>query len=285
MQFFIADTHFCHEGVIKFNQRPFADVAQMNQALIENWNAVVKSPKDEVYILGDFLYRGTAQQANQILRQLRGKKYLIRGNHESYLQDPEFDTSQYSWVKDYATIKYHKIKFILFHYPILEWDKYFQNAIQLYGHVHDTRLDYFSETLGPRAINVGADLINYRPISIDQVLALVHQREQDIFTATNLKLDLSEIYQHSFHHIFKNLPARQQTNWEVIWLNYEQHQVEHLGFFPALIQAQQSVRNWWQQNNFSPVAIHQRLDNDSVWWDYGRHSCCYCFIAPTFPTN
>ncbi|WP_125766831.1 metallophosphoesterase [Lapidilactobacillus wuchangensis] len=280
MQYFIADTNFCHEGVIAFNHRPFANVTQMNQALIANWNQVVKNPKDEVYILGDFLYRGTAQQANQILEQLHGKKYLVRGNHESYLKDPAFDTSQYSWIKDYATLKYHKIKFILFHYPILEWDKYFQNAIHLYGHVHDTRQAYFETTLGPRAVNVGADLINYRPISIDQVLALVEQREQTAFSAANLQMDLAEIYQHGFQHTFKSLPVNVANQWEVIWCDQGQHQVEHLGYYPSLTQAQQHVRHWWQQRNFEPERIHERLDHGSLWWDYGSQSRFYCFIAP-----
>lgn len=178
MKYFIADLHFCHESVIEFSERPYQDVAEMNAALIKNWNATVQSAKDEVYILGDFLHRGSGREANEILKQLRGRKYLIKGNHEKYLKDPEFDSSLFEWIKDYHTLKYYKRKFILFHYPILEWDGYYRGAILLYGHVHQTRQAYFEKTLGSHALNVGADLMNFKPISIDEVLEIVENKEK-----------------------------------------------------------------------------------------------------------
>lgn len=178
MIYFIADMHFHHENVIEFSHRPYKTVDEMNKQLIENWNSVVTSPKDEVYILGDFLYRGTGEQANTILKHLQGKKFLVKGNHEQYLKDKEFDLSLFEWVKDYHTLKYYKKKFVLFHYPILEWDGYFRSAIHLYGHVHDTQTVHFDSVLGPRAVNVGADMIGYKPISIDEVMELVDARVQ-----------------------------------------------------------------------------------------------------------
>ena len=177
MKYFIADTHFYHEAIIEFSKRPFQDVADMNKQLIENWNSVVKSPQDEVYILGDFLYKGNGEQANQILKQLRGKKYLIKGNHEKYLNDENFDSPLIDWVKDYYTFEYNKRKFILFHYPILEWEGYYNRAIHLYGHVHHTRDEYFRSVLGNYAMNVGVDMIDYKPISIDDVIRIVNTRE------------------------------------------------------------------------------------------------------------
>ncbi len=177
MKYFIADTHFYHEAIIEFSHRPFHDVEEMNKQLIKNWNRVVKSPKDEVYILGDFLYQGDGEQANAILKQLRGRKYLIKGNHEKYLNDEKFDHSLYEWVEDYYAFKYNKRKFVLFHYPMLEWDGYYNRAIHLYGHVHHTRTDFFNETLGPNAVNVGVDMIDYKPISIDEVVTIVNERE------------------------------------------------------------------------------------------------------------
>lgn len=176
MIYFIADMHFHHENVIEFSHRPYKTVEEMNKQLIENWNSVVTSPKDEVYILGDFLYRGTGEQANAILKQLHGKKFLVKGNHEQYLKDKDFDLSLFEWVKEYHTLKYYKRKFVLFHYPILEWDGYFRGAIHLYGHVHDTQTAHFDSILGPRAVNVGADMIRYKPISIDEIMEIVDTR-------------------------------------------------------------------------------------------------------------
>ena len=53
--FFIADTHFGHKNIIKYCNRPFANIEEMNETLIENWNKAV-SAEDAVYILGDFAY-------------------------------------------------------------------------------------------------------------------------------------------------------------------------------------------------------------------------------------
>lgn len=91
MKYFIADTHFYHEAIIGFSHRPFRDVTDINRQLSRNWNQVVRNPTDEVYILGDFLYQGTGAQANALLKQLNGKKYLIKGNHDDYLNDDQFD--------------------------------------------------------------------------------------------------------------------------------------------------------------------------------------------------
>jgi len=100
--------------------RPFANVDDMNDALIANWNNVV-GKDDEIYILGDLLYKGSGQKANSIIRQLNGKKYLIKGNHERYLDNPNFDASVFEWVKEYYELDYKDARFILFHFPILEW--------------------------------------------------------------------------------------------------------------------------------------------------------------------
>jgi calcineurin-like phosphoesterase family protein len=56
-------------------------------------------------------------------------------------------------------------------------DKYFQKSILLYGHVHNNPPDYFNQTLGSRAINVGADMIDYKHICIDEILNIIHSQE------------------------------------------------------------------------------------------------------------
>ncbi len=177
MKYFISDTHFFHEPIIEFCHRPFKNVEEMNQKLIQNWNDTVKSPNDEVYILGDFVYQGDGEQANTVLKQLRGKKYLIKGNHEDYLNDKNFDQSFFEWIKDYYSFEYKRRKFILFHYPILEWDDYYRDSILLYGHVHNIDVDYFTRMLGGNAVNVGVDMNGYRPISIDEIINIVNSRE------------------------------------------------------------------------------------------------------------
>ena len=75
MNYYISDLHFDHKNVIKFDNRPFSDVEEMNQALINNWNSVVQN-NDTVYILGDFCW-GKADRWMEILKQLKGQKVLI----------------------------------------------------------------------------------------------------------------------------------------------------------------------------------------------------------------
>ena len=179
MIYFTADTHFCHSNIIRLNNRPFSDIDTMNSQLIQNWNAYV-SDRDEIYILGDFMYRGSAEQANAILSALRGKKYLVRGNHDKYIDDKRFNSDLFEWVKDYYELNYEKRKFILFHYPILEWAGYFRDAVHLYGHVHNSVKDPAQRErlsiLGDRAFNVGVDVNNYFPVEIKTIISHIENR-------------------------------------------------------------------------------------------------------------
>lgn len=169
MIYFIADTHFGHENILKLSQRPFNNIQEHDETLIHNWNNIIHK-KDEVYILGDLVMSNDGQYANQLLAKLNGKKYLIVGNHDDYLNDPKFNKSLFEWIKPYHEFKYNHIRFVLFHYPILEWNGFYKNTIHLYGHVHNTNVDYFRRTLDKRALNVGVDMTGFRPISIDEVI-------------------------------------------------------------------------------------------------------------------
>ena len=75
--FFIADTHFNHANIIKFCNRPFNDVLEMNEVMIDNWNKTVKW-NDKVYHVGDFAFG----EAKHIIDRLNGKITLILGSHE-----------------------------------------------------------------------------------------------------------------------------------------------------------------------------------------------------------
>lgn len=51
-KWFIADTHFSHANIIKYANRPFANVEEMDCVLIENWNLCV-AEDDQVFFLGN----------------------------------------------------------------------------------------------------------------------------------------------------------------------------------------------------------------------------------------
>ena len=141
---YISDLHFYHDSLNShMDRRGFSGYEEMNAYMVRQWNAHV-TRKDEVYILGDFaISRGRA--ANEILQQLKGKKYLIQGNHDKYLDDREFDRSLFEWIRPYAEIQDAKRKVILSHYPIFCYNGQYRTApdsnpltYMLYGHVHNT---------------------------------------------------------------------------------------------------------------------------------------------------
>jgi calcineurin-like phosphoesterase family protein len=193
MIYFTADTHFYHSNIINSCERPFKDVFEMNKVMIQNWNSYV-TDRDDIYILGDFIYKGKGKEANEILSKLKGRKYLITGNHDwKFLNDPVFETKYFEWVKDYYLLKLEGgMKVILFHYPLLSWDGSHHGSIHLYGHVHNSGIKYSDfgkkiEMLGHRAINVGVDVNDFYPVSIKQILDQVKniKEEKDILMEEN----------------------------------------------------------------------------------------------------
>ena len=134
MIYFTADLHFGHQNIIRAAHRPFETAEEMDAALIKNWNDRVAAD-DEVYILGDLSLRGP-QYTMQILRQLKGVKYLVRGNHDGFVDRSSFDCSLFQWVKEYHRLFCLGRQFILFHYPIVEWDQAHHGSFQLHGHQH-----------------------------------------------------------------------------------------------------------------------------------------------------
>lgn len=173
MIYFTSDTHFNHSNIINLNNRPFNNLNHMHQTLINNWNSYI-TDYDEVYILGDFSYKGTTEDTMKVLKKLKGKKHLIIGNHDTYIKDDNFDKSLFEWIKDYHVLDYKERKFVLFHYPILEWHGFFSGNIHLYGHVHNCTKNPVQKErlkiLGANAFNVGVDVNNFYPVSINDIL-------------------------------------------------------------------------------------------------------------------
>lgn len=169
MIYFTSDLHFGHHNIITHCNRPFQSVDHMDSVLIQNWNQKVEN-NDEVYILGDFTMED-ADTAHRYFSSLNGKKYLIRGNHDEFTKKFASYTEDVVWIKDYYVLKYQKKKFILFHYPILEWESYGKDSIHLYGHIHNNKKSIEQvKILGKNAYNVGVDVNRYAPVSIEEVV-------------------------------------------------------------------------------------------------------------------
>lgn len=84
--FFTSDLHFGHKNVLKFDQRPFFTVSEMDNALIENWNKKVRQG-DLVYVLGDMFWNSEVEYVQNILKTLNGQIVLIKGNHDKWLHN------------------------------------------------------------------------------------------------------------------------------------------------------------------------------------------------------
>ena len=144
MIYYIADCHFYHEKLLeRMDKRGFSDVEEMNRYMIERWNGKVRK-NDEVVILGDFSW-GKVEQTSELLSQLNGTLFMIRGNHDYFLDNQEFDKSRFVWIKDYAEIHDNRRKVVLCHYPIMCYNGQYRldrkgnsKTYMLYGHVHDT---------------------------------------------------------------------------------------------------------------------------------------------------
>ena len=178
--FFTSDTHFGHEIILRCCNRPWATIAEHDQALIENWNDTV-SEDAVVFHLGDFCYKGGGFSTIQYLKDLlHGQIVLIRGNHDPDTRKPQnLQKLQqlFDGVYDQLEITVDGQRILMNHYPLLTWPHaYGQHPTwQLFGHIHlrkgITGSDAFiiEQCCRPTQYEVGVDLNGYRPISFQNL--------------------------------------------------------------------------------------------------------------------
>lgn len=191
MRFFISDTHFGHKNIIKFCDRPFSDVEEMNEALIENWNSVV-GEDDEVFHLGDVAL-GPWVEWDSILTRLNGFKTLVIGNHdrifklETAKNQERFAEHYAKWfdvvtdeITNFRLANGHMVNMSHFPYDGDSHDGDRFTSVRLadkgrtliHGHTHENQIVSRSKG-GTLQIHVGADAFNYTPVSEDQIIALI----------------------------------------------------------------------------------------------------------------
>ncbi len=184
----IADTHFYHNNIIQYCNRPFENVEQMNEFMINKWNERVQSDNDIVIHLGDFGF-GSKEQLQNIANQLRGRKILIKGNHdmrkgnqfwldcgfdlvykdkqldiEKVFQDmkeiyPDFNESL---DKEKEVMGISKI--IVSHNPVAVDGR----ELNIHGHIHNAPLDTNLFDIMTH-ICVSAEMIDYEPMILNEV--------------------------------------------------------------------------------------------------------------------
>ena len=191
--FFTSDLHFGHQNILRFCNRPWESTKEMDEALIKNWNSVVKE-NDIVFDLGDFAFAPNWRW-KEILSRLNGKHYLIFGNHDITRWPGDKIIELFDGVFQQLILKIDDRFVCLNHYPYLcyggTWRGAQNSVWQLFGHVHSGPSSSGKDcdrlnNLFPYQYDVGVDNNNYTPISWKQVEKIIQgQVENNILGNTN----------------------------------------------------------------------------------------------------
>ena len=174
-----SDLHFSHNREFIYRPRGFENIEEMNEAIIENWNKIVKA-KDLVFILGDIML-GNNDIGITCLERLNGTFSIVRGNHDTDTRIKLYrESDKVMEVNDAYYYKYGKYHFYMTHYPCLtgnlEKESLTQMTLNLHGHTHSQKKFFYDL---PYCYNVGMDSHNCSPISIDQIIYDMENKVQE----------------------------------------------------------------------------------------------------------
>ncbi len=158
--FFTSDTHWGHKNIIRYSDRPFASVEDMDEEMIRRWNALV-GKADIVYHLGDVGFMPANKLAN-ILRRLNGTIHLNIGNHDS---KEVLALDRWASVEHYREVSIDGQFMVLSHYSHRVWNKCHRGALMLYGHSHN------SLSGNDQSLDVGVDCWDFAPVTLSQIKA------------------------------------------------------------------------------------------------------------------
>ncbi len=159
--YFTADWHLFHANIIKYCNRPFSNVEEMNTIILDRLNEKV-SPNDNLYFLGDMAFCPEYKLLDWLDKVKCRNIFALKGNHDrtaSSIRD------RFVWYKDMAEIKVNEQRIVLCHYAMKVWNKSHHGAWHLYGHSHGTLPDDKNSL----SIDVGVDTNNFYPYSLDDI--------------------------------------------------------------------------------------------------------------------
>lgn len=165
MIYFISDTHFGHNSIIEYCDRPFDSVKEMDAEIIKQWNSIIK-PDDVVYHLGDVSFYNKEKTSN-IIHRLNGTKYLVKGNHDRGHSN--------QWWREVGFKEVYDIPVVLNEFVVLSHEPMpfvpSPTMVNLYGHVHNSPM---FQTIGEQCICVCVERLHYSPISWDEAAQLMN---------------------------------------------------------------------------------------------------------------
>lgn len=164
MYFFTGDEHFGHftnpkRNIIKYCNRPFDTIEEMDKTIISNFNKVVTN-KDHTIHVGDLTFKNP----EQYIRQLNGTHTFLRGNHDRWMGKQYHEM----WCK---TIEGQHV--VACHYAMRVWNRSHYGSWQVYGHSHGKL-----EPIGLQW-DVGVDNNNFYPVSFEQLKNIMEEREKN----------------------------------------------------------------------------------------------------------
>ena len=189
---FTSDLHFGHKRIVELSHRPFADVAEMDEAIVKNWNAKV-APDDIGWILGDLAIEGSWRSGLEWANEMNGRLRLITGNHDqAWPGKSEWAKYQAAYLEVFEAVvpwgrtKVGPNKVNLSHFPYVgdhtredRFDKYrlpLQDRIIVHGHTHQTEKFSVAHLWNPEGgitlvpqLHVGVDAWNFEPVSVKQL--------------------------------------------------------------------------------------------------------------------
>ena len=183
IRWFTSDLHFGHANIIRYSQRPYADVDEMDRDLIARWNATVAAD-DEVWVLGD-VAMGRIDESLLLVRELAGTKLLVPGNHDRCW--PGRGAKAAEWAKRYVQAGFADVlppqvditvagqPARACHFPYYG-DSHDEDRFESHRPVDDGRLLLHGHVhtqwrVEGRQVNVGCDVWDYRPVSEDAIVA------------------------------------------------------------------------------------------------------------------
>jgi calcineurin-like phosphoesterase family protein len=190
--FLVSDSHYNHTNILKYCERPFDTVEEMNQTLIDNWNSVV-GKEDHIYHLGDFSFRGI-DALNPLLEDgvLNGHIHLILGNHDlRRILKPGVRIERFDEIALEKVLEVDGWTVFLNHFPFMDFSNDFDhNVCQFFGHIHSRPFDPGTITEEKRKMlkwnqyDVGVDNNDYRPISLTNAMNII-KNKRDVLSDNN----------------------------------------------------------------------------------------------------
>lgn len=168
---FTSDTHFGHENVIRYSDRPYKNKNDMDESLICNQTFNVL-PNDNVFHIGDIFFCKKSRSI-EILEQLNGKITLILGNHDKAIRRDNNFKQYFHQVVDYLELNIDNQKIVLSHYPMMSWNGSHRGSWMLHGHCHGSLKYPFNAKIH----DCGVDPNNYAPVSFDTIKQIMCNKE------------------------------------------------------------------------------------------------------------